>query len=123
QENSLRAQGLYFERYSNGTDPSHRIFQRFCIKLTENGSLAARKSNRRKWTTDETNEIGVLATVARNSQISSMNHVAFCQRAQREIQMNGTFSSSILFTDEATFTKHENLNLHDVHYWSVETPR
>ncbi|KOC64560.1 hypothetical protein WH47_12024, partial [Habropoda laboriosa] len=27
------------------------------------------------------------------------NYVAFCQWAQYEIQMNGTFSSSILFTD------------------------
>ncbi|KOC59118.1 hypothetical protein WH47_12602, partial [Habropoda laboriosa] len=28
-----------------------------------------------------------------------------------------------LFTNEATFTTHENLNLHNMHYWAVENPR
>ncbi|KOC70429.1 hypothetical protein WH47_08087, partial [Habropoda laboriosa] len=33
------------------------------------------------------------------------------------------FFSSILFTDEATFTNHGNLNLHNVYHLSVENPR
>ncbi|KOC64178.1 hypothetical protein WH47_12480, partial [Habropoda laboriosa] len=45
-----------------------------------------------------------------------MNPAVFCQRAQHETQMNATFSSSILFIDETTFTNHGNLNLHDTQY-------
>ena len=32
------------------------------------------------------------------------------------------FMSRILFTDEATFTNHGNVNVHNMHFWAVETP-
>ena len=32
------------------------------------------------------------------------------------------FMSKILFTDEATFTNHGNVNLHNMHFWAVENP-
>ncbi|KZC12711.1 hypothetical protein WN55_04805 [Dufourea novaeangliae] len=51
-----------------------------------------------------------------------MNRVAFCQWALNKIQFDETFFSSILFTDEATFTNHGNLNLHNMHYWSIDNP-
>ena len=30
--------------------------------------------------------------------------------------------SGILFTDEATFTNHGNVNVHNMHFWTVENP-
>lgn len=33
------------------------------------------------------------------------------------------FMTKILFTDEATFTNHGQVNVHNMHYWSVENPR
>ena len=32
------------------------------------------------------------------------------------------FMSRILFTDEATFTNHGNVNVHNMHFWTVENP-
>ena len=47
--------------------------------------------------------------------------IEFCQWALVQIE-NGTFSN-ILFSDEATFTNHADVNRHNMHYWSVENPR
>ena len=32
------------------------------------------------------------------------------------------FMSGILFTDEATFTNHENVNVHNMYFWAIENP-
>ena len=32
------------------------------------------------------------------------------------------FISRILFTDEATFTNHGNVNVHNMHFWAIENP-
>ena len=32
------------------------------------------------------------------------------------------FMSGILFTDEATFTNHGNINVHNMHFWAVGNP-
>ncbi|CAK9814796.1 hypothetical protein ANTQUA_LOCUS8218 [Anthophora quadrimaculata] len=159
RQNSIRAQALYAERYPHHTHSSHRPFQRLCKKLKETGNLGTRETSRRKRASDERNEVGVLAIVAHNPQISPrqieresgigrrsvlrilarhifypyhisvhqnlhgtdfMNRVLFCQWALHKIQMDETFFSSILFTDEARFTNHGNLNLHNMHYWSTD---
>jgi len=71
QQNSIRAQALYVNRYPNRTHPSHRMFQQLCKKLRETGSLAARTSKRQKKTCHEDNKINVFAMVHANPQISS----------------------------------------------------
>lgn len=51
-----------------------------------------------------------------------MNRVAFCRWAIRQIQNNESFLNTVLFTDEATFTNHGNVNLHNMHLWATENP-
>lgn len=51
------------------------------------------------------------------------SRIAFCQFALQQLQGNPVFLSNILFTDEASFTNHGNVNLRNMHYWSVQNPR
>lgn len=46
----------------------------------------------------------------------------FCRFALHRLQDDPTFFQRVLFTDEATFTNHGNVNLHNMHYWSIENP-
>ena len=48
------------------------------------------------------------------------NRVNFCTWALRH---DTPHLSCILFTDEATFTNHGQVNLKNMHYWSVDNPR
>ena len=40
--------------------------------------------------------------------------------SQRVLHQGHDFMSRILFTDEATFTNHGNVNVHNMHFWAVE---
>ena len=71
QQNSIRAQALYAERYPDRSHPSHRMFQRLCQKLRETGSLTTRTSKRQKRVRHENNETDVLSIVYANPHISS----------------------------------------------------
>ncbi|EZA49294.1 hypothetical protein X777_12319 [Ooceraea biroi] len=51
-----------------------------------------------------------------------VNRVEFCQWAQQQIRINDSSFDTVLFTDEATFTNHGNVNLHNMHFWAVENP-
>jgi len=51
-----------------------------------------------------------------------VNHVTFCQWIQHQMHINNEFYSLILFTDEASFTNYDLVNLHNTHYWSAENP-
>jgi hypothetical protein len=51
------------------------------------------------------------------------NRVQFCQWAQQQLQADQNFFQNVLFTDEATFTNHGQVNTRNVRYWTAETPR
>jgi len=51
------------------------------------------------------------------------NRIQFCEWGLRKIQNDEMFLSKILFTDEASFTNHGQVNLRNLHYWSIENPR
>jgi hypothetical protein len=50
------------------------------------------------------------------------NRVDFCQWALAKLQENDNFFDYVLWSDEATFKSDGNVNLHNLHYWSVENP-
>ena len=50
------------------------------------------------------------------------NRVQFCEWALQKLQEDDMFVTKILFTDEATFTNNGQVNLRNMHYWSVENP-
>lgn len=49
-------------------------------------------------------------------------HVAFAQWFQLQTAMDPNFPSSVLFTDEATFTQDGVFNLHNRHNWAQHNP-
>ncbi|XP_026828441.1 uncharacterized protein LOC113562655 [Ooceraea biroi] len=51
-----------------------------------------------------------------------VNRVEFCQWAQQQIRINDSSFDAVLFIDEATFTNHGNVNLHNMRFWAVENP-
>lgn len=51
-----------------------------------------------------------------------INRVHFCEWVVRQIENDGLFLDNVLFTDEATFTNHGNVNLHNMHLWATENP-
>jgi hypothetical protein len=51
------------------------------------------------------------------------NREQFCQRVQQQLQRDQNFFQNVLFTDEATFTNHWQVNTRNVHYWAAENPR
>lgn len=57
------------------------------------------------------------------SENDFQNRLEFCQWGLRQLQIDNTFLNKILFTDEATFTNHGQVNIHNMHYWSEENPR
>ncbi|KOC60702.1 hypothetical protein WH47_07445, partial [Habropoda laboriosa] len=50
------------------------------------------------------------------------NRTEFCRWAQRKIQNNNSFLNLVLFSDEATFTNRENVNVHNIHFWAQQNP-
>lgn len=48
--------------------------------------------------------------------------VEFCRWLLRQHEENADFVSSILFTDEATFTRNGAFNYHNAHQWHIENP-
>lgn len=45
----------------------------------------------------------------------------FCRFALQQLK-DDPFFKRVLFTDEATFTNHGNVNLRNMHYWALENP-
>lgn len=50
------------------------------------------------------------------------NRVRFCRWARERMSINQNFFSTVLFSDESSFTNHGTVNRHNMHYWSVENP-
>lgn len=48
------------------------------------------------------------------------NRVSFCWWFLRIIDTNDVFLQNVLFTDEITFINHGQVNVKNMHYWSVE---
>lgn len=46
--------------------------------------------------------------------------VEFCRWLLRQHNINNSFCSRILFTDESLFTREELFNVHNTHYWTHE---
>jgi hypothetical protein len=47
---------------------------------------------------------------------------AFCQWFVHQCALNPLFVSSVLFTDEAAFTRNGIINFHNNHVWAKENP-
>jgi hypothetical protein len=47
---------------------------------------------------------------------------AFCQWFLQQCVLNPLFVSSVLFTDEAAFTRNGTMNFHNNHMWGEENP-
>ena len=50
------------------------------------------------------------------------NRVQFCEWTLQRLQEDDIFVTKILFTDEVTFTNNGQINLRNMHYWSVKNP-
>ena len=48
--------------------------------------------------------------------------VQFCEWTLQRLQEHDTFVTKILFIDKAIFTNNGQVNLCNMHYWSVENP-
>lgn len=57
------------------------------------------------------------------SENDFQKRLQFCEWGLRKLQDDQMFLNKILFTDEATFTNHGQVNCHNMHYWSVDNPR
>ncbi|CAK9801642.1 hypothetical protein ANTPLA_LOCUS2883 [Anthophora plagiata] len=51
------------------------------------------------------------------------NRLNLCQWGLQQYENDELFFERMLFTDEASFTNHGQLNLRNMHYWSLENPR
>jgi len=50
------------------------------------------------------------------------NRVQFCEWTLQRLQEDDMSVTNILFTDEATFINNGQVNLRNMHYWSIENP-
>lgn len=48
--------------------------------------------------------------------------IAFCQWLPQQHAANVDFVSTVLFRDEASFTRNGSFNYHDPHDWAMEIP-
>lgn len=49
--------------------------------------------------------------------------LAFCQRMLQEIENDENFLRRIIFSDESTFGRDGNFNMHNNHHYAEENPR
>lgn len=50
------------------------------------------------------------------------NRRIFCTWALHQLEIDQQFFDYVLFTDEASFTNHGQLNKHNMHYWAIDNP-
>ena len=51
-----------------------------------------------------------------------VNRIRFCEWVLAQLAENLSLLSHVLFTDEAEFTNHGQLNKHNMHYWASKNP-
>ncbi|KZC06747.1 hypothetical protein WN55_07298 [Dufourea novaeangliae] len=51
------------------------------------------------------------------------SRVNFCEWGLQKLQSDELFLTTVLFTDEATYTNYGQVNRHNMHYWPIENPQ
>ncbi|GFW67271.1 DUF4817 domain-containing protein [Trichonephila clavipes] len=107
--NGRAAQRLYAERHPVRRIPAHTMFARLHQQLCETGSFQKAARNRDRTTRTELNEEIVL-------------DMAFSQWYLQQRIANPFFAASVLFTDEASFSREGIFNTHNSHSWAAVNP-
>ncbi|GFT92171.1 transposase-like protein [Trichonephila clavipes] len=100
--NGRAAQRLYAERHPVRRTPAHTMFARLHQKLCETGSFQKAARNRDRTARTELNEQIVLYMVETTPSLS--------------------IRASVLFTDEASFSREGIFNTHNSHSWAAANP-
>ncbi|GFY16165.1 transposase-like protein [Trichonephila clavipes] len=143
--NGRAAQRLYAERHPVRRTPAHTMFARLHQQLCETGSFQKAARNRDRTARTELNEEIVLDMVETTPSLStrvddSALHPFHYQRVQslkecdfaprqafsqwylQQRIANLFFAASVLFTDEASFSREGIFNTHKSHSWAAANP-
>ncbi|GFT11762.1 uncharacterized protein TNCV_3684061 [Trichonephila clavipes] len=121
------------ERHPVRRTPAHTMFARLHQQLCETGSFQKPARNRDRTAHTELNEIIVLDMVETTPSLSirarpvtkRMDFAprqAFSQWYLQQRIANPFFVASVLFTDEASFSRERIFNTHNSHSWAAANP-
>ncbi|GFV11320.1 uncharacterized protein TNCV_3724091 [Trichonephila clavipes] len=128
--NGRAAQRVYAERHPVRRTPAHTMFARLHQQLCETGSFQKAARNRDRTTRTELNEEIVLDMVETTPSLST-RVTKYCDFAPRQafsqwyLQQriaNPFFAASVLFTDDASFSREGIFNTHNSHSWAAANP-
>ncbi|GFX94627.1 uncharacterized protein TNCV_3088561 [Trichonephila clavipes] len=97
--------------------PAHTMFARLHQQLCETGSFQKAARYRDRMARTELNEEIVLDMVE-----TTPSFEAFSQWHLQQRIANSFFAASVLFTDEASFSKEGIFNTHNSHSWAAANP-
>ncbi|GFT56148.1 transposable element Tc3 transposase [Trichonephila clavipes] len=118
--NGRAAQRLYAERHSVRRTPAHTMFARLHQQLCETGSFQKAARNRDRTARTELNEEIVLDMSLKECDFTPRQ--AFSQWYLQQRIENAFFAASVLFTDEASFSREGIFNTHNSHSWAAANP-
>ncbi|GFT55493.1 uncharacterized protein TNCV_4957771 [Trichonephila clavipes] len=117
--NGRAAQRLYAERHPVRRTPALTMFARLHQQLCETGSFQKAARNRDRTACTELNEEIVLDMVETTPSLSTRGLLQWY--LQQRIA-NPFFAASVLFTDEASFSREGIFNTHNSHSWAAVNP-
>ncbi|GFY02428.1 DUF4817 domain-containing protein [Trichonephila clavipes] len=124
--NGRVAQRLYAERHPVRRTPAHTMFARLHEQLCETGSFQKAARNRDRTARTELNEEIVLdmveTTPSLSTRVTKRPSQAFSQWYLQQRIANPVFAASVLFTDEASFSREGIFNTHNSHSWAAANP-
>ncbi|GFU83707.1 transposase-like protein [Trichonephila clavipes] len=117
--NGRAAQRLYAERPPVRRTPAHTMFARLHQQLCETGSFQKAARNRDRTARTELNEEIVLDMVDTTPSLSTRGLFTEVLAATN---CKSFFAASVLFTDEASFSREGIFNTHNSHSWAAANP-
>ncbi|GFY02421.1 DUF4817 domain-containing protein [Trichonephila clavipes] len=124
--NCRAAQRSYAERHPVRRTPAHTMFARLHQQLCETGSFQKAARNRDRTARTELNEEIALdmveTTPSLTTRVTKRPRQAFSQWYLQQRIANPFFAASVLFTDEASFSREGIFNTHNSHSWAAANP-
>ncbi|GFX45512.1 uncharacterized protein TNCV_2740491 [Trichonephila clavipes] len=117
--NGRAAQRLYAERHPVRRTPAHTMFARLHQQLCETGSFQKAARNRDRTARTELNEEIVLDMVETTPSLSTRGLFTVVLAATN---CKSLFAASVLFTDEASFSREGIFNTHNSQSWAAANP-
>ncbi|GFV81880.1 DUF4817 domain-containing protein [Trichonephila clavipes] len=123
--NGRAAQRLYDERHPVRRTPAHTMFARLHQQLCETGSFQKAARNRDRTARTELYEEIVLdmveTTPSLSTRVTKKNVTLHFVRPFHSGTCSN-FAASVLFTDEASFSREGIFNTHNSHSWAAVNP-